>query len=357
MFFNSKKNHLVGLDIGSRSIKVGELVENKKIRTQKKSGMNTVFTLKSFGMRDIPQDVIQEGIVKDSDTLAQSIRELITENGIKEKNVAISVSGYSVIVKRITLPVMGEDELRSRINYEAEQYIPFDINDVNLDFQIISESDNTPDQMNVILVAAKKDMINDYINLLEDVGLIPAVIDVDCFTLQNIFEISYDATDEIIGLIDIGANKTSINIIQNNYSLFMRDVSMGGDQLTQEISNRMNCSYSEAESLKISNSEDIFDLRSSTTMYWCSELKRAVDFFYSSYSDSPIKKIYLSGGSAFLEGFPEALSEETGIEIEIINPFQAFDIDPQAFTPDYLKRIAPQASICMGLAIRRVGDK
>jgi len=362
MFFSRKKDNLIGLDIGSRTIKVGEVNINKRVRTLKKSGMQNMYTLNKFGMRNIPPEIIHEGVIKDSDTLAEAIRELFREMNIKETNVAISVSGYSVIVKRISLQKMTADELSNRINYEAEQYIPFDINDVNLDFQILGESEENSDHMSVILVAAKKDMINDYIHLLENIELFPAVIDVDCFALQNIHELVYGGEDTV-ALIDVGANKTNVNIVKNNNSLFMRDISLGGEQFTQDIIARVECTFEEAEEIKqVGESEflpqeEYMEIKASTIMYWCSELKRAIDFYYSSSPEHPIKKILLSGGSAFVGGLKSALAEETSVDVDLFDPFQFFEIDESQLDADFLKRIAPQASICMGLSIRRVGDK
>ncbi|CAN2045163.1 type IV pilus assembly protein PilM [Candidatus Magnetomoraceae bacterium gMMP-1] len=350
MLFGKKKN-LVGLDIGSRSIKAGEVIESKEVRI-----------IKRFGMIDIPQNIIYEGMVKDADALAEALSQLFSTYHIKQKNVAISVAGYSVIVKRINLPTMTEDELYNRIQYEAEQYIPFDIKDVNLDFQILGESEHNPGQMSVVLVAAKKDMINDYLHILDMVGITPCVIDVDCFALQNIYEINY-SDDEAVALIDVGANKTNLNILKDRVSLFMRDVSLGGEQITKEIMSRVECTFDEAEELKqtgeselMSNSE-FTEITSSTTMYWCSEIKRAIEFFYSTYSDIPLKKILLSGGGSNVKGFKSLLSAETSLEVEFIDPFQSFEVDSMMFDNSYLKRIAPQAGICLGLAMRKMGDK
>ena len=175
-----KKFNLVGLDIGSRTIKAGEIVDGK-------SGP----TLKSFGCIDIPPGTIEEGNIVEPAKVADSIRQLFKKFGIKENNVAVSIGGYSVIVKKITVQTMEEEELQETINLEAEQYIPFDISDVNLDFQILGENEHNPNQMNVLLVAAKKEMINDYVQLIQMAKLNPCVIDIDAFALQNIYEHAY----------------------------------------------------------------------------------------------------------------------------------------------------------------------
>ena len=169
-----KKDHLVGLDIGSRSIKAAEIVDTKRGPT-----------LKHFGIVDIAHGAIEEGTINDPESVAESIRQLFKSYNIKESNVAVSIGGYSVIVKKINVQTMAEEQLQETIHFEAEQYIPFDISDVNLDFQILGENESNPSQMNVFLVAAKKDMVNDYINLVNLAGLNPCIVDVEAFALQN----------------------------------------------------------------------------------------------------------------------------------------------------------------------------
>ncbi len=235
-----KKDALVGLDIGSRSVKVAEIAEFK-------NGPK----LKRFAMADIPAGAIEDGVVSDPDTVAETIRQLFKSNQIKETNVAVSIGGYSVIVKKVSVQTMTEEQLHETIHFEAEQYIPFDISDVNLDFQILGPNENNPSQMNVFLVAAKREMINDYINLVTLAGLNPCIIDIEAFALQNIFEANYDIRNENIALIDIGASKTSLNIIKDESSVFMRDVALGCLQVNQKIMSLLNCSYDEAELIKL----------------------------------------------------------------------------------------------------------
>ena len=347
-----KKFSLVGLDIGSRSIKVGEVAETKKGRA-----------LKNFGMVDVPPGAIEEGSIKDPETVAPIIRELFKQAGIKEQNVAISIGGFSIIVKNITVQTMTEDELQDTIQYEAEQYIPFDISDVNLDFQILGESESNPGQMNVFLVAAKKEMVNDYINLVNLAGLNPCIVDVEAFALQNTFEANYDMQNENTALIDIGASKTSLNILKGNSSLFMRDVSLGCGQINQKIMSLIECSFEEAEQLKYGDKpdrltqEDLKGIVSSVVTDWCTEIRRALDFFYSTYPEDQIKRIILSGGGANIDGFRELLAAEASAEVESINPFKNFEINKKNFDDAFIKQIAPQAAISMGLAMRKVDDK
>ncbi|MGD8959744.1 MAG: type IV pilus assembly protein PilM, partial [Desulfobacteraceae bacterium] len=275
MFFG-KKDHLVGLDIGSRSIKVAELAETKKGPS-----------LKKFGLIDLAPGAIEEGLVRDPKAVADSIRELFKLYNVSEQNVAISIGGYSVIVKKIFVPSMTEEKLQETIHLEAEQYIPFDISDVNLDFQIIGESEHNANQMAVLLVAAKKEMINDYVQLVQMAGLNPCTIDIDAFALQNIFEINHQDNPESVALIDIGASKTSLNILKGKTSVFMRDVSLGCAQINQKMVSLLGCSFEEAEQIKLSEQpegispENLREITSAIVSDWCTEIRRALDFFYS----------------------------------------------------------------------------
>ena len=347
-----KKDHLVGLDIGSRSIKAAEIAETKQ-------GLS----LKRFGIMDIAHGAIEEGTINEPETVAESIKQLFKSYSIKESNVAVSIGGYSVIVKKISVQTMDEEKLQETIHFEAEQYIPFDISDVNLDFQILGESESNPGQMNVFLVAAKKEMVDDYINLVNLAGLNPCIVDVEAFALQNAIEANYDMQSENTALIDIGASKTSLNILKGNSSLFMRDVSLGCGQINQKIMSLIECSFEEAEQLKYGDKpdrltqEDLKGIISSVVTDWCTEIRRALDFFYSTYPEDQIKRIILSGGGANIDEFRELLATEASAEVETINPFKNLKIDKKHFDDAFIKQIAPQAAISMGLAMRKVDDK
>ncbi len=347
-----KKDSLVGLDIGSRSVKLAEITESK-------NGLK----LKRFGMADIPAGAIEDGAISDPETAAGVVRQLFKSTGVKETNVAISIGGYSVIVKKINVQTMPEEQLQETIHFEAEQYIPFDISDVNLDFQILGENENNPNQMSVFLVAAKKDMVNDYINLVTLAGLNPCIIDVEAFALQNVFEANYDVQDENVALIDIGASKTSLNILKGNSSVFMRDVALGCLTINQKIMSLLDCSYDQAELHKFGepsakmSAEELKQITTSVVTDWCMEIRRALDFFYTNYPDDQIKRIILSGGGAHIEEFRKLLATESSAVVEILDPFRKLALDEKTFEPDYVRQIAPQAAIAMGLAMRRVDDK
>ena len=346
-----KKDHLVGLDIGSRTIKIAEIAETKKGHS-----------LKKIGMTDISPGLIEDGAINDPEAVAEAIRQLFKTFGVREQNVALSIGGYSVIVKKINVQTMDEEQLQETIHFEAEQYIPFDIADVNLDFQILGPNENNPNQMNVFLVAAKKEMVNDYINLVNLANLNPCIIDVEAFALQNIFEANYDAKNENVAIIDIGASKTSLNILKGNNSVFMRDVSLGCGQINQKIISLIDCSFEESEEVKLGednekvSEEDLKEIVTGVVGDWCTEIRRALDFFYSTYPDDQSKRIILSGGGGNISDFRQMLAVEASAEVETINPFVNFAID-EKLDSSYIEKIGPQSAICMGLAMRRVDDK
>jgi type IV pilus assembly protein PilM len=234
---------------------------------------------------------------------------------------------------------------------------------VNLDFQILGGSESNPSQMSVLLVAAKKEMVSDYLHVIELAGLNPCIIDVDAFALQNIYELNYDAPDNCVALIDIGANKTSLNIMKNKASVFMRDVSLGCSQINHKIVSQTDCSIEESEELKHNESQDRIDpedlknIVSTVVSGWTTEIRRALDFFYSTYPEDQIGKIILSGGGANIKEFRKTLSVQTSTEVSIINPFDKLKVNENQLDMAYLNKMAPQAAICLGLAIRRVNDK
>jgi len=355
----SAKNRLIGIDIGSHSIKIVDIDDSKK-------GM----VLKNFGMIELPQDSIVEGSIKEMEIVSSALKNLLKNLKIKNKNVATSISGYSVIVKKITIPKKEEVGLEKSIQSEAEQYIPFDINDVNLDFQILpSEKEGTEEEekeelMDVLLVAAKKDMVEEYISLLHLTDLNPMVLDIDAFALQNAFEISNHEQSGCHALVNIGAQQLTINVIKDGASIFTRDSSYGGSQITSEIQQKLNISYQEAEMIKLGAKpletekkpiiEEIF---SSTVTKWAQEVKRALDFVATTFVDVKVENVLLSGGSSLIKGFSKYLGLETGLKIEMLNPFGNLEIKEKLFDANYLNYHAPMAAISIGLALRSIGDR
>ncbi|MGD8226478.1 MAG: type IV pilus assembly protein PilM [Desulfobacteraceae bacterium] len=360
----AKKNQLIGLDIGSHSIKLVEIEDSKKGRV-----------LKNFGIIGLPQNAIVEGSIKEMEIVSSAIKNLLKHLRIKNKNVASSISGYSVIVKKISISQRSDAELEATIPDEAEQYIPFDISDVNLDYEVLPSAAGAKETekgdkegekeeiMDIMLVAAKKDIVEDYVSLLQLSNLNPVVLDVDAFALQNAFEISADETSGCYAIVNVGAEELGINAIKEGISIFTRDSSYGGSQITEAIMSKFDVSHEEADRIKLGGvkmdqeraaMEEIF---TSVVSGWVQEIKRALDFLGTTYPDESIEKIYVTGGSCRIPGFQKYLEMETDIPVEELNPFASLQISERVFDPKYLGYMAPQAAVAVGLALRSVGDK
>ncbi len=351
------KKSVIGLDIGSSVVKLLELRELSQGR----------YLLENFGVAHLPSEAIVDGALMNSAAVADAIRDLITTYSIKAKSVSTSVSGHSVIIKRITLPAMTEDELEESIAWEAEQYIPFDISDVNIDFQIISPEVDEQGQMDVLLVAAKKELINDYTSVIQEAGLNPVVVDVDSFALGNMFELNYPIEPgQTIVLIDIGASTVNINILKDGLSVLTRDVSFGGNQFTEEVQKSLNVSYDEAEALKLGKEtgeeadevipQEVQKVIKSVSDNLIAELQRSLDFYATTTMGEPISRIFLSGGASKTSGFAESLEARVGIPVEGIDPFRNIEINDKTVDMAVLKEFAPLAGVSVGLALRRPGD-
>ncbi|MCF6247349.1 MAG: pilus assembly protein PilM [Desulfobacula sp.] len=348
-----KKDHLVGLDIGSSFIKVAEI---------KVTGKGHV--LNKLGMSRIPPGSIVEGRIADMAAIADTIRLLFKTQKIREKNVAISTGGHSVVIKTINTIVKDEAQLHDTIYSEAEQYIPYDIDDVNIDYQVLGESDFSPDQMNVLLVAVKKDLVSEYIELIQLAGLNPKIIDVDTFALQNVYEIlPYENREKTTLLIDVGASKTSLNILKANASLMMRDTMSGTNQIIEEVSSQFDISPDEAEQVvngeinDVANQDAIGEISRQVAQSWCSEICEVVNTYQSGVNDEKVEKIILSGGGVFVEGFKDGLLSELEADVSIINPFECLLVNERKFPASYIEKVAAMAAISIGLALRRVDDK
>ena len=347
-----KKDHLVGLDIGSSSIKVAEI---------KVTGKGHV--LNKFGMCKVTPGSIVEGRVVNVDGLANDIKTLFKSQKIREKNVAISTGGHSVVIKTINTLNKPEQELHKTIYSEAEQYIPYDIDDVNIDYQILGESEFSPDEINVLLVAVRKDLVAEYIDLIQKAGLNPKIIDVDTFALHNIYEIlPYENREKITLLIDVGASKTSLNILKTNVSLMMRDNMSGTNQIIEEICSQYDISVADAllavnGEINTIGQDKIQEMSLKIAQAWCSEICEFVNTYQSGANDEKVENIVLSGGGIFVEGFKESLMSELDAGVSIINPFEALIVNEQKFPDSLITKASPLAPIAIGLALRRVDDK
>jgi type IV pilus assembly protein PilM len=338
---------IVGLDIGSHSIKAIVL-------DQSKAGL----VLSSVGQAILPPEAIIEGAVQEPELVANAIKNLVKSLKVKAKNVCTSISGYSVIIKKISLPTATREELSENIEVEAEQFIPFDISEVNVDFQIVGQSESNEEQMEVVLVAAKRDVIDTYMKLLVDSGLKPTIIDVDVFALENAFTHNQPDVNETVALVDIGANKMNINVIKGGMSLLTKDAAMGGARITAEIQDAFDVDFKTAEAIKTGGMEApdqalVDDIVSRAAENWVAESKRTIDYLEASYPGEAIHGIYISGGSSRIASLDQYFQKELGVPVKRFNPFEQIGINTTKFDPAYIEYMAPQVSICLGLALRR----
>jgi type IV pilus assembly protein PilM len=347
----SRSENLIGLDVGTHSVKL--IQANTANATR----------LISMGIAAVPREAFTEGRLANPELVADAIRRLAHHLKIKGRGVAVSISGYDVMIKKIELPTMTEDELAARMNSELGQYIPYNIDEVDVDYQVIDVAKDRLNFMDVLLVAAKKESVTDFNNLLKLSGFDPFVVDVDFFALSNSFEATYGFGDERVALLDIGANKSVMNIAHKGLPIFTRSISIGGNQLTDSIKDFFNISFEEAESIKLGESVEKYPVRDleeifvSTVTGWVTECRRAIDFYYHNYPEEKFGTLYLSGGSSRIPGLDRVLREHLEIPVEIFNPISRIQYDEKQFDPAYVDYVGPQMAISLGLALRKSKEK
>jgi type IV pilus assembly protein PilM len=351
----SRSRNLVGLDIGDSSIKMVEL---------KEKGRGQEYNLNTLACESLSPEAIVDGSIMDSGLVIETIQKICQEHRLRNTMVATALSGHSVIIKRVSLPVMNEEELSESISWEAEAYIPFDIDDVNIDYQILEGSSLAGEgNMDVLLVAVKKETINDYTSVITQAGMTPVVVDVDAFALQNCYEANYDMErGKTVALVDIGSSVSTITILQGGTSVFWRDLSMGGNQFTDAIQKELNLSSEQADRMKRGEEvegvpdENVSSILSAVGSELGDGIQKTVDFFKATAAtDEPLDGIYLTGGTSQVAGIRKTLEERFQTQVETLNPFRR--VAPGGVSPDDLNALAPHAAVAVGLALRKAGDR
>jgi type IV pilus assembly protein PilM len=350
MMWKRTNNGMVGVDIGSSSVKAVEL-----------QGKNGDFQLISLGYEPLPPDSVVDGQIMELNSVSNAIGNIFSEHKIKTTKVAAGVNGHSVIVKNIVLPQMSADELQESFAWHAEEHIPFDISDVNLDYHVIGRSD---DAVHVLLAACKRDKIANLKQAIQLAGKQPAVIDVDAFALQNCYELNYDPQlGEVVALLNIGASTTNINILNGNRSVFTRDASFGGNQYTSLLQKELGLIFEQAEDVKrgMPLPEGIEHRETAPILETVSdilalEIQKTMDFYRATVEDggAAVQKILLSGGGSKLPGLQNFLERRFEIPVEVFDPFKKIKIDSRGFDPEYVKEVIPEMAIAVGLALRGV---
>jgi type IV pilus assembly protein PilM len=350
-----KRKGLVGVDIGSSAVKAVELKPGGKGGDE--------YQLLNIGTEALPPEAIVDGAIMDSGAVIDAIQRLFSSQKIKTNDVATSVSGNAVIVKKISLPQMSTEELAESIHWEAEQYIPFDIQDVSLDYEVI-DGGGSGGNMDVLLVAVKKDKISDYTSAISQAGRNPLVVDVDVFALQNCYEINYGIDPgRVVALLNIGASIMNINIVKGATSIFNRDIAVGGNQYTDAIQKELNLSFDQAEALKRgarvegAAPENLHPIIQAVSENIALEIQKTFDFFRATSSEDRIDRIFLSGGTAKIQGLKDLLAERFEAGVEILNPFNSVTYNPRDFDPEFINEMGPSAAIAVGLAARKMGDR
>jgi len=346
---------LAGLDIGSSSIKLAQIDDGPKGRV-----------LSLFSQVPLARGVIVDGAVVEPEALTEAIKSLFKQSGCNRKKITTSISGHAVIVKKATFAQMDEEELRALIHDEAGKYLPFDdMSAVDYDFQILGENPYNPSQMEVLIVAAKKEITGGYTEAIQAAGLIPTVMDVDSFALETMYEENYDFDgNDVVILINIGASITNLNAVKGGVSIFTRDFTLGSNSVTEALAANLGVSFELAEKAKIEgtgNDEQARKtFREGLITYAdpiCSEIERSVDYFRSTFSGETIGRVLVSGGGALIPDLVSDLGRRLGIETEIIDPFRKIQVDKKILSRESAEGIGPIAAVGVGLALRKIGDK
>jgi len=353
--FARKSDVLIAVDISSAAVK---LVELGKVRGG--------FELKSMAIVPLPRDVIVENEIIDSMTVTQALIDAVRIASPSSRNVAFAVSGNALIIKTVNMPPMSELDLEAAIEFEADQHIPYDMEDVYLDFQILGMTEDGS-EMEVVLVACKRDVIEAYQQVIQEAGLTVKCVDCAVFALENGAEILLDkvmpdsvadpdeeaASSKVYALANIGANFTNINIMHGGQMAFVRDQFFGGNQLTQEIQEAHGISFQAAEQMKLDNFAGI-DANAIENYFTAlaDELVRTLDFYAVRHADFPVRNLFLSGGGALVPGTAEQISQRLGIDTNVLNPFPEIKASPKKFSADYLEHMGPMMLVPVGLALR-----
>ena len=340
----------IGLDLGSSAVKL----------TQVKKGRGGSFQLLNFGIEPVPPDTIVDGAILNHSGVVDAVRALFERLKIKQKEVALAISGNALIIKKIFVPAMTPEELEEQVPWEAEHHIPFNKNDVEIDYQTLGGK-NAAGQMELLLVAAKKEVVADYAAVAREASLTPVVVDVAAFAVQNGFEAAYGATTDVVALINVGASLSTINILANGTSSFTRDVTTGGNSFTDDIKRHLGLSGEEAEAMKVAftegdASQDVARILGQTSNSMAGEFQKSIDFFLSSHPDTSIAKIYLSGGSARVPPLLAAIEGRARVPVEVMEPFRNAGTPP-SLDAGFLRAHGSQGVVSLGLALRSPGDK
>ncbi|GAC1572737.1 MAG: type IV pilus assembly protein PilM [Polyangiales bacterium] len=344
--------NLVGVDIGSSAIKVCQLKESRK-------GL----VLVKLGYEPLPPQTIVDGHIMNSSAVVEALGKVFRDANVKQRDVALGVSGQSVIIRKISVPLMTSAELEEQIQWEAEQHIPFDIKDVQIDYEVLRKRPEAG-QMDLLLVAAKRDEINDYAELAREAKLKPLCVDIDAFCLQNIFEQTYGlSADTTVALLNIGASLTSLNIVSRGISAFTRDIANGGGSFTDEIQKQLSVSREQADAYKMGGTgtepvpAQVQAVVAQVADGLAGEIQRSLDFFLATSGETEISRIYLAGGGASLPSLAAAIERRARVPVERFNPLSKVTTEGKDVDLDFATAHGEQIAVALGLALRKDREK
>jgi type IV pilus assembly protein PilM len=350
--FSKKSRSSVGLDIGSSLIKIVEIDHAKGTPV-----------LTRFGVAKLPPEAIVEGEIMDRSLVIEGIQECMATAGIEKKEVVSAVSGRAVIVKKVVMDKMNPDDAKEAIFWEAEQHVPFDIDDVCLDFQVLKE-DVGANQMEILLVAAKKEMVNQHADLIRDAGFKPVVIDVDSFAVQNAYESSLgEEWTQVTALINIGSDVTNINIVHNHIPLFTRDLSVGSNMFIEAMQRELGVTFEEAEVIlsgegPMDDDDRCRGIIAEAAEELSSGIERSMSFLKTAGDAEKLDEVVISGGGARIPWLKEILSEKHEIEFKLNDCVSVIQRDDKNLgdSMEELDKVGPLLTVSVGLALRREGD-
>ncbi|HLT36031.1 MAG TPA: type IV pilus assembly protein PilM [Enhygromyxa sp.] len=345
----------IGLDIGSSSIKLVQIKVSRKVRT-----------LQNFGIEPLPPGAIVDGAIANSGAVAGAIRNLTKRIHLRGKEVAIAPSSNSVIIRRLQIPAMEGPALAEQMEWEVKQNVPYARDEVIVDWEVMVP--RTPEgQMEVVLVAAKREVVEQYVETVKSAGLNPVIVDTDAFAMQNAVEDAVGfSPDETIAVINVGAHFSTIAIVRGGKPVFHRNLASGGDTFTEAIRHRLAVGIEGAEAYKVGGAgaagaevvpQEVHRVLAQVSEQVSSEYQRTIDFYLGDAIGTSLARVYLMGGSALVPQLPRAIQDRARVPVAIFDPFARITVDARRFDVEYLRAHAPVATVAFGLALRRPGDK
>ena len=344
----------IGLDIGSSSIKLVQVKSSRK-----------AYSLQNFGIEPLPPGAIIDGAIADPGAVSESIRNLIKRIHLRGKDVALAVSGNSVIIRRLQIPAMEGAALAEQMEWEVKQNVPFARNEVIVDYEVLVPK--TPEgQMEVVLVAAKREIVEQYVEAVKGAGLNPSIVDTGAFAMQNAVEAATGFSHETAAVINVGAHFSTIVIVSNGHPVFHRNLAAGGDTFTEAIRHRLAIGIDGAEAYKVGGGvggaaevvpQEVHRVLAQVSEQVSSEFQRTIDFYLGDAVGANLTRVFLTGGSALVPQLPKAIQDRARVPVVIFDPFANITVDARRFDVEYLRANAPVATVAFGLSLRRSGDK